>query len=201
MKLYYKAGACSMASHLALEESGLIYAIEAVDLVSKKTESGIDFQSINPKGYIPALVLDDGAVLTEGVAILLRIAALAPDKELAPAMGSINYMSLVEWLVFIATELHKPAGMQFNPAMPADGKTALKTILTRRLDYAEKTLGTGPFLMGKSLSVADFYLFTVFSWLGRLGIDTGAWPHLIAHFERIKARPATQAVFLAEGLA
>lgn len=201
MKLYYKVGACSLASHIALEEAGIPYAVEAVDLVAKTTESGGDFLAINPKGYIPALVIDDGIVLTEGVAILLRIAAMAPEKGLSPAVGTQDYMKLVEWLVFIATELHKPAGIQFNPAMPEEGKVALRTVLSRRLDYLDKALGKGPFLMGERITVADFYLFTVFSWLPRLKIDTAPWPHVAALFERIRTRPAVQAVLKAEGLA
>jgi glutathione S-transferase len=200
MKLYYKAGACSLASHIALEEAGVAYAVEAVDLVAKKTESGGDFLAVNPKGYIPALMMDDGAVLTEGVAILLRIAALAPEKGLAPPVGTAEYMKLLEWLVFIATELHKPAGTQFNPAMPEEGRAVLRTVLARRLDYMDKALGKGPFLLGERVTVADFYLFTVFSWLPRLKIDTAAWPHVAAHSARIAARPATQAVLKAEGL-
>lgn len=200
MKLYYKMGACSLASHIALEEAGLPYSAEAVDLATKVTEGGADFLAINPKGYIPALVMDDGAVWTEGVAILLRIAGMAPEKGLAPAVGTQDYMKLLEWLVFIATELHKPCGAQFNPAMPEEGKSALKVVLTRRLDYLDKAVGAGPFLMGERLSVADFYLYTVTNWLPRIGMDVSAWPHVMALAERIRSRPATQAVLKAEGL-
>lgn len=200
MKLYYKPGACSLASHIALEEAGLAHTLEAVDLVAKKTEGGDDFLAINPKGYVPALMMDDGAVLTEGVAILLRIAGMAPEKGLAPPPTGAEHMKLLEWLIFIATELHKPAGAQFNPAMPEDGRAVLKTVLTRRLDYMDKALGKGPFIMGERVTVADFYLFTVLSWLPRLKIDPAAWPHLAAHSERLKARPAVQAALRAEGL-
>lgn len=200
MKLYYKPGACSLASHIALEEAGLAHTLEAVDLVAKKTEGGDDFLAINPKGYVPALMMDDGAVLTEGVAILLRIAGMAPEKGLAPPPTGAEHMKLLEWLIFIATELHKPAGAQFNPAMPDEGKAALRAVLTRRLDYMDKALGKGPFVMGERVTVADFYLFTVLSWLPRLKIDPAAWPHLAAHSERLKARPAVQAALRAEGL-
>ena len=200
MKLYYKAGACSLSPHIALAEAGLDFEIEAVDLPTKKTAGGADFLAINPKGYIPALVLDDGSVLTEGVAIVLKIAALAPDRHLAPAAGTPGYFKLVEWLVFIATEMHKSAGGMFNPSMPAEGKAMLKGLLTRRLDYIDKTLGQGPYLLGDGISVADFYLFTVTSWLPRIGFDLAAWPDLAAHFARVKERPAVQATMKAEGL-
>ena len=200
MKLYYKAGACSLSPHIALREAELAFEIEAVDLPTKKTETGADFLAINPKGYIPALVLDDGTVLTEGVAIVLNIAAMAPDKMLAPPAGSPGYFKLVEWLIFIATELHKSAGSLFNPAMPEEGKTMIKGLLTRRLDYVDQTLGQGPYLLGDNVGIADFYLFNVFSWLPRVGLDTAAWPNLVAHSTRIGARPAVQAALKAEKL-
>lgn len=200
MKLYYKQGACSLATHIALREAGLAFDMEAVDLVAKKTESGIDFLTINPKGYIPALALDDGSILTEGVSIALAIAAMVPDKHLAPAAGTPQYLKLVEWMIFIATELHKTTGAQFNPAMPEDGKAALKTVLNRRLDYADKAVGHGPYVLGDGFSIADGYLFTVFSWLPRIGLDVNAWPNLVAHSARVKDRPAVQAALKAEKL-
>ncbi len=200
MKLYYKAGACSLSPHIALREAGLAFDLEAVDLPTKTTESGGDFLAINPKGYVPALVLDDGTVLTEGAAIVLRIAALAPDKELAPPAGTPGYFKLVEWLVFIATEMHKSCGGLFNPAMPAEGKTMIKGLLTRRLDYVDQALGKGPYLLGDSVSVADFYLFTVASWLPRIGFDLATWPNLAAHSAHIRERPAVQATLAAEKL-
>jgi glutathione S-transferase len=200
MKLYYKAGACSLTPHIVLREAGLPFEIEAVDMPTKTTETGVDFFTINPKGYIPALVLDDGSVLTEGVAIILALAAMAPDKKLAPAPGTPAYGKLVEWLVFIATEIHKTAGGQFNPAMPEEFKTVLKALLAKRLDYADKALAAAPYLLGETVSIADFYLFNVFLWLPRLNIDTSAWPHIVAHSDRIRQRPAVQAALKAEKL-
>jgi len=200
MKLYYKAGACSLASHIALIEAGFDFTVEAVDLTTKKTESGADFLAINPKGYIPALVLDDGQVLTEGVAILLYLASQAPDLSLAPAEGTPDYLRLVEWLVFVATELHKPVGGLFNPAIPAEVKDLAKVTLRRRFDYAEQALAKSPYLIGRSPSVADFYLFTVVSWLPRVGIDLSAWPSLAAHSARVAALPSVQEALKAEKL-
>lgn len=200
MKLYYKAGACSLSPHIALREAGLPFELEAVDLPTKKTETGGDFLAINPKGYIPALVLDDGRVLTEGVAIVLAIAAMAPDRMLAPPAGSPGYFKLVEWLIYIATEMHKGAGGLFNPTIPEEAKTVLRGLLTRRLDYADKALDQGPYLLGDAYSVADGYLFTVVSWLPRLGFDPAAWPNLAAHTARMRTRPAVQAALAAEKL-
>ena len=200
MKLYYKAGACSLTSHIVLREAGMAFEIEAVDLATKKTESGADYLAINPKGYIPALVLDDGTVLTEGVAIVLNIAARAPDRKLAPPAGTPAYFKLVEWLVFIATEVHKSAGGMFNPNIPAEAKTVFKGLLTRRLDYLDKALVKGPYLLGGDFSVADAYLFNVFMWMPRLGFDPAAWPNLAAHNARVGERPAVQAALKAEKL-
>jgi glutathione S-transferase len=201
MKLYYKAGACSLASHIALVQSGLPFQVEAVDLAAKVTETGSDFTAINPKGYVPALQLDDGTLVTEGVAILLEIAALAPEAHLAPPPGSREYRPLVEWLVFVATELHKTAVGLINPAFGADAKAAVTSLLDRRLAQAERMLGDGPFTLGTTCSVADFYLFTVLSWMPRLGIDLGRWPHLAAFQGRLAALPAVQTTLQAEGLA
>ncbi|HIJ61783.1 MAG TPA: glutathione transferase GstA [Rhodospirillaceae bacterium] len=201
MKLYYTPGACSLASHIALREAGLPFDLEAVDLGSKKTAGGADFLAINSKGYIPALALDDGAVLTEGVSIMLWVAAQAPTKGLAPNAASPQYPKLVEWMIFIATELHKAAGGLFNPAYPDEARTIMKANLARRLDWADQALAVGPFLMGNVFTVADGYLFTVFSWLPHLGLDQGKWPNLNAHFTRVKARPAVAAALKGEGLA
>ena len=200
MKLYYTPGACSLASHIALREAGLSFDLETVDLGTKKTAGGDDFLAINGKGYIPALVLDSGEVLTEGVSIMLWVAAQASAKSLAPAAGSHDYTKLVEWMIFIATELHKAAGGLFNPTYPDETKAVMKANLSRRLDWADKALGAGPYLMGKIFTVADGYLFTVFSWLPHLGIDHAKWPNLSNHFARVKARPAVATALGAEGL-
>jgi len=200
MKLYYKPGACSLASHIALIEGGFDFTVEAVDLATKKTESGADFLAINPKGYIPALVLDDGQVLTEGVAILLYLASQAPDLSLSPAEGTPDYLRLVEWLVFIATELHKPTAGLFNPAIPDAIKDLSKVTLRRRLDFADQAVSKSPYLVGGNASVADFYLFTVLSWLPRVGLDLAGWPSLVAHSARVAALPSVHEALKAEKL-
>jgi len=200
MKLYYKAGACSLATHITLIAAGLDFAAEAVDLKTRLTETGDDFLKINPKGYVPALRRDDGSVLTEGVAILLDLAAQAPRAGLAPLPADPLYPRLVEWLVFIATELHKAVAGLFNPAYSPEAKEVAKATLRRRFDYADAAIGAGPYLLGATPGVADFYLFTVLSWLPRVGISLAEWPALAAHADRVRALPATQAALRAEKL-
>ncbi|PLP95277.1 glutathione transferase GstA [Pseudomonas sp. FFUP_PS_473] len=201
MKLFYKAGACSLSPHIALAEAGLAFEIEAVDLHSKRTASGADFLAINPKGYVPALLLDDGELLTEGPAIVQYIADQVPDKALAPAHGSRARYQLQGWLNFIGSELQKSCGAFFNPVAGDDWKAAARANLLRRLAYLDEQLGRCEFLLGAHYSVADGYLFTALRWMAPIGIDLSPWPHLQAYRERIGARPAVRAALAAEGLA
>lgn len=200
MKLYYKAGACSLSPHIVLCEAGLAHELEAVDLGTKKTASGLDFRAVSPKGYVPALALDDGSVLTEGIAIVLHLAALAPDAKLAPAPGTPAYLRLIEWLAFISTELHKSLGMLFNPEMPDKGRELIKARLAQRFDWLAGQMGP-TYLTGDDFSVADAYLFTVLNWPRHVGIDMSAWPIFAAYSARVAARPAVRAALVAEGLA
>ncbi|MFV3128666.1 glutathione transferase GstA [Niveispirillum sp. KHB5.9] len=201
MKLYYKAGACSLASHIALREAGFAPEIEAVDLPTHRTAGGADYYAINPKGYIPALVLDGGEVLTEGVAIMQYVADQKPEAGLAPPAGTLGRARLQEALNFIATELHKSYSPLFNPATDAAGKERALAHLKRRLDLTESFLADGrDFLLGADFSVADGYLFTVLGWAGHVGLDLAAWPKLSALRARVAARPAVQATLKAEGV-
>lgn len=200
MKLFLKPGACSLASHIVLEEIGRPYETEAVDLAKKLTASGADFWAINPKGYVPALLLDDGDLLTEGPAILQYLADLAPELNLAPANGSKARYQLQSWLAFIATEVHKNFTPFFNPAATPEMKEQARANLQRRLGYVNDQLAGGDFLMGSTYSVADAYLFTVVGWAKYIQLDLSAWPHLIAFQARVAARPATQRALKAEGL-
>lgn len=200
MKLYYKAGACSLSPHIALREAGIEFEMEAVDLQTKRTASGADFTQINGKGYIPALVLDNGKVLTEGAAIVQYIADLKPESGLAPANGSEARYELQSWLSFISTELHKPMGSLFNPAQSQDWKAAAQALLSKRLGWLVGELGEREFLLGDRFSVADGYLFTVLGWAGLVGFSLDPWPSLQAYRARIGARPKVIEALKAEGL-
>ncbi len=201
MKLYYAPGACSLAPHIVLEEGGFTYETEKVDLHgSKKTESGKDFNQINPKGYVPALVLDDGQLLTEGPAINQYLADRVPEKKLAPPSGTMERHRLQEWLTFLGTELHKSFSPLFNPAASEDWKNAARAMLDRRLEYVAQYLGGKKYLVGNDFTVADAYLFTILGWGQYVNLDIGKWPVLKEYHGRIFQRPAVQAVLRAEGL-
>lgn len=201
MKLFFKPGACSLSPHIVLEESGLAYESESVDLKTKVTNSGGDFFKINPKGYVPALVLDSGELLTEGPAIVQYIADLVPEKKLAPANGSIERYRLQSWLNFISTELHKSFSPFFNPAADDGWKNSARANLERRFALVDEALAGKSYLLGDDFSVADAYLFTVMNWAGFISLDLAQWPNLPAYQQRVADRPAVQRALKAEGLA
>jgi len=200
MKLFLKPGACSLSPHIVLEEAGLPYETEVVDLAKKVTASGADFNAINPKGYVPALLLDSGEVLTEGPAIVQYLADLVPQKNLAPAPGTLPRYQLQSWLNFISTEIHKSFTPFFTPGTSADAKEAARANLVRRLSYTNEQLVGKDYLLGEDFSVADAYLFTVVGWGKYIKLDLNDWPHLVAFQARMAARPAVQAALKAEGL-
>ncbi len=200
MKLYYAPGACSLASHIALHETGLAFEIEKVDFATKKTASGKDFNQVNPKGYVPAIKLNDGSVLTEGGAILQYIADQQPDSGLAPKAGTMERYRLQEWLTFIGTEIHKTFSPLFNKSAAEEVKNNARNLLTKRLGYVETQLANKPYLMGDKFSVADAYLFTVVNWSNFTGFDLGPFPKLKEYMARVAARPKVQAAMQAEGL-
>jgi glutathione S-transferase len=200
MKLFYAPGACSMSPHIALREAGLPFELVKVDLKGKTIESGEDYHAINGKGYVPALELDDGGVLTEGPAIVQYIADRKPEAGLAPAPGTMERYKLQEWLNFITAELHKPLGSMFNPAQTPDWKEAVKATLVKRLDFLAKHLAGKSYLLGNSFSVADGYLFTVLGWAGHVGFDLSRWPAIGEYLARVGARPQVVEAMKAEGL-
>ncbi|SOC54720.1 glutathione S-transferase [Chromohalobacter canadensis] len=200
MKLYLKPGSCAMAVHIALEEAELTYEIEKVDLAAKKTESGEDYLAISPNGYVPALVLEDGEVMTEAAAILLYIANLAPEAELAPAPGSKAYFELLSQLVFISTELHKNFSPFFKPNSGDTWRGIAQKNLETRLSLMNERLTSNDYVMGERFSVADAYLFTVLSWAQVVDISLDAWPHLQRFVARIAERDSVQRAMQAEGL-
>lgn len=200
MKLYYSPGACSLASHVALREAGVTFDAVKVEGRGQKTAGGEDYAMVTAKGYVPALRLDDGSVLTEGTAILPYIADLKPATGLAPPAGTLPRYRLHEWLGYINSELHKNFSPFFAPGTTDEQKSAAKANLARRFDYAQVELGDKNFLMGDTFTVADAYLFTVLGWCNYVGIDMGQWSKLKAFHGRVAARPAVQAAMKAEGL-
>lgn len=201
MKLYYVPGACSLAAHIVLNEGGFSFEKEKVDLATRKTEAGLDFTAINPKGYVPALKLADGQVLTEVAALVQYLADCVPEKQLAPAAGSMERYRLQEWLNFISTELHKSFGVLFNPKAPEEWKAGVKDVLARRFEHVSTRLDGKRYLMGDAFSVADAYLFTVLGWGQWIAVDLTPWPVLTGYLARVADRAAVQATLRAEGLA
>lgn len=201
MKLYYSPGVCSMASHIVLRESGSTFDLEKVDLKSKKTEKGADFTQVNPNGYVPALQLDDGTVLTEGPAIMQYIADAKGATNILPKAGAPERYKVVQWLNFISTEIHKGFSPLFWATTPQDFKDGtVKTRLAQRFDFLNKHFAKNQFLMGSQFTVADAYLYTTLTWAGDAKMDLTPFPNLTAFRDRVAARPAVQATRKAEGL-
>ena len=200
MKLYYSPGACSLSPHIALEEAGLAYEAIAAPTKTHKLADGTDYYTINPLGYVPLLVLDDGRQLREGPAIVQYIADQVPGKKLAPANGTFERAKLQEMLNFIGTELHKGFSPLFNPATPAEFKPVVIAKLNERLKFMDGELAGKQYVMGDAYSVADAYFFTVTNWGQHAGVDVSGYPNIVAVRARIAARPATVAAMKAEGL-
>ena len=179
MKLYYAPGACSLSPHIVAEEAGIRLDLEKVDLKTHKTEGGEDFYTINSKGYVPALRLDDGQILTENVAVLLYIADRNPAARLAPAEGMLERYRVIEWLAFINSEIHKNYTPLFYPTASEDTKQ---------------------FLTGDTFTVADAYLFAVLGWSAHVAVDLGKWPNLKRFRSDLTSRPAVKSALKAEGL-
>ena len=198
MKLYYSPSACSLSPHIALREAGLDVELVRVDLGSHKLPDGRDFTQINPKGYVPALELDNGTVLTEGTAIVQYIADLKPESELAPKAGTFARYQLQEWLGFINSEIHKGFGPLFKPSTPEDYKAIARKNLGERLAYIAAHLAKNDFLTGAQFTVADGYLFTVLNWGPWTGVEIATWPSLVAFQQRVASRPAVSAAQAAE---
>ena len=202
MKLYTIPGSCSLAPPIALREAGAAFGLDLVDLGTKRTASGADLASVNPKGQVPALELGDDGLLTEAAAILQYIADRFPSARLAPAAGGMERVRLQEHLSFIGSELHKAFGPFFAAERPTGRARELAIAKAEaRLDHAERLLAAaGPYLTGETFTVADAYLFVVASWAGPTGIGLGERAHLKAFVERVRARPAVAAALRAEGL-
>ncbi|HEX5999132.1 MAG TPA: glutathione transferase GstA [Hyphomicrobiaceae bacterium] len=202
MQLYYAPGVCSLSPHIVLEEAGLKYDAVKTDTKTKNLADGGDgaYFKVNPLGYVPLLVLDDGTKLTEGPAIVQYLADLVPEKKLAPPNGTLERIQLQSWLNFISSEIHKSFGPLFNPALPEAGRKIFLDRLANRFAHVNEHLAGRDYLLGKDFSVADAYLFTVSNWASRLNFDLAPYPNLVAYRKRVADRPAVQAAMKAEGL-
>jgi glutathione S-transferase len=200
MKLYYSPGACSLTPHIVLREAGQEFELERVDIPNKKTASGADFWEINPKGYVPALKLDDGDVLTEVGVIVQYIADRNQSAHLAPLMGHSDRYHLMEWLNFIATEVHKQIGTLFNPKMTPEMKAVQIATIERRMKALDKMLDGRQYIMGDAFSVADPYLFNMMLWAKKHNLDIAQWPNVSAINARVGERKAVQEAMKVEGL-
>ncbi len=199
MKLYYSPAACSLSPHILAHEAGIKLDLVKVDLTTKKTESGDDFNAIVRKGYVPALQLDNGDILTEGVAVDLYLSNLKPEKKLMPAPASAEFLTFLEMMVFISTELHKAMGGLFAP-LPDEAKDMIRKKLRARLSFIAGELKGKQYLFNNAFSAADAYLFTVLNWAPMVKVDLSEWKELGEFQERLAKRPSVQAALKSEGL-
>ena len=197
MKLYFAPNACSLSPHIVLRELELPFELVRVNNQTKQTSEGRSFLEVNPKGYVAALVLDNGEVLTEGPAILQYLADLKPEAKLAPPNGTWARVRLQETLNFITSEIHAGCSPLFSSDIPENVKDIIKAKFFKRLDNLEDTLSRKDYLLGQ-VGVADAYLYTVLSWLPRFSIDIKRWPALARFMDRIGARPSVKAAHAAE---
>lgn len=200
MKLLYKPGACSLASHITLRESGKDFTLDGVDLMKKRLENGDDFFAVNPKGQVPALLLDDGTLLTEGVAIMQYLADTVPDRQLLAPTSSLSRYKTIEWLNYIATELHKGFTPLFRPDTPEDFKPTVRALLEKKMQYVNDALQDNQWICGSRFSIADAYLFTVLRWAYAVKLNMAGLSNIDAYMARMAERPAVAAALKAEGL-
>jgi glutathione S-transferase len=200
MKLYYAPGACSQAPHIILHEAGLPHDSAKVDIRAKKLGDGSDYLRVNPKGAVPALELDDGQVLTENAVILQYIADHAGAFELLPRPGDLQRYRVLEWVNYVATELHKSFGPLFNPAAGDEAKQAARDVIGKKLDFVEGQIGDKPYLLGDQFTLPDAYLFVILGWTGKMQIDLNGWPKLAAFRKRVAERESVREVLEFEGL-
>lgn len=200
MKLYYSPGACSLAPHIVLNEAGLAYETEKVDLATKKTAAGGDFLAVNPKGYVPAITLDDGQLLTEVQVLLRYVADQKPQSNLMPKPGTMERYRVEEWMNYIASELHKGYSPLFRPNTPEEYKTIVRGNLAKRLALLDQALASKQYLMGNAFTAADAYAFTILRWSPFTKVDLSPYAAIKAYMARVEARPKVQQTLKEEGL-
>jgi glutathione S-transferase len=201
MKLYFSPGSCSLSPHIVLREAGVNFELEQVNNQEKKTKSGKDYWTVNPKGQVPCLELDNGDKLTEGPVIVQYVADQKPAAGLAGGAGTMERYRIQEWLNFTTSELHKTFGPIFRPTTPDAFKDISRANLGKRFDWIDQQLAGKQYLMGDKFSIADAYMFTVMRWSPRVNIDISKWPNIKAYVDRVAARPQVQEALKAEGLA
>jgi glutathione S-transferase len=200
MKLYYAPGACSLSPHIVLRELGIPVELKKVNTKDKTVEGGGDYRQVNPRGYVPALVLDNGQTLTEGPAIVQYLADQKPEAGLAPKWASFERYRLQELLNFLTSEIHKQFSPLFKPNTPEEYKKISRENLAARFDWLDKQLAGKDYLMGSQFTVADAYAFVLLGWTKPTQIDLARWPNLAAFHQRVGARPKVQEAMQAEGL-
>lgn len=200
MKLYYAPGACSLSPHIVARELGIPIELKKVNTKDKTIEGGGDYWKVNPRGYVPALELDNGQILTEGPAIVQYLADQKPEAGLAPKWGSFERYRLLEWLNFLTSEIHKSFSPLFKPNTPEEYKKIAKENLATRFDWLDKQLAGKDYLMGSAFGVADAYLFVLLNWTKFQSIDLARWSNLAAFHARVGARPKVKEALRAEGL-
>jgi len=200
MKLYFAPGACSLSPHIVSRELGIPVELKKVNNKDKTIEGGGDYRKVNPRGYVPALELDDGQVLTEGPAIVQYLADQKPDAGLAPKNGTMERYRVQEWLNFLTSEVHKQFTPLFKPNTPEEYKKIAKENLAGRFDWLDQQLAGKDYLTGKQFSVADAYAFVLLGWTKPTQIDLAKWPNLQAFHKRVAARPKVKEAMQAEGL-
>ncbi|AYO37177.1 MULTISPECIES: glutathione transferase GstA [Serratia] len=198
MKLYFAPDTCSLSPHIVLRELDLPFELIRVNNRTKRSADGGDFYRVNPKGYVAALMLDDGQVITEGTAIVQYLADLRPEAGLAPPNSTFERVRLQEWLNFITCEIHAGSSPLFNSTLPEEVKTLFRDKLRRRLDFVAQTLDEPAFLLGETFSVADAYLFTVLRWMDQFSIDLKYWPSITRYMSLISQRRSVQTALAAE---
>jgi glutathione S-transferase len=201
MKLYYSPGACSLAPHIVASEAGVPVDLVKVDLGSHKTEDGKDYYAVNPRGYVPAITLADGSLMTEASIVSQYIADQKPEANIIPKLGSPERYKAMQWLAFIATELHKQFSPLWDKSTPEATQTTLKAKIAKRLTEMNEHLKSNDYLLGKAFSAADAYGFTILSWSKYVNVDLNPFPAVQAWLARVAQRPKVHAALVAEGLA
>lgn len=206
MKLFFKAGACSLAPHIVMAELNMAYEVEAVDLKTKTCASG-DYKLINPKGSVPALRMDNNEILTEATVIMQYLVDQKIESTLLPKFGTLERYRCLEWMNFIATDLHKNFTPLFFAGMfvqNAEGQTEMKNafinVIKNKVAVVSERLGNNDYLMGNEFTVADAYMFTVLGWSKFVNVDLSAYPNVLSYLKRVGQRPAVVRAMKEEGL-